>query len=999
MFSISQYFQELDFNPKILYIKNESLGLGFSMKNKIRYVLVFLLAVALPSFAGVFKEPRLLRVIRTEHFEIMFCEESLEASKLIADNCEQIYDEAFSKFQPSKHLHMPVVISPDSDSFSVTYSPKPYNRILIFEKRGEMSDYYLNDQLLDSFKREVYKAVASSVKDSVWTFFSFLGDILQPVALLNIPSGFIDGTADVMASDTDSIIPDRFALQILSQAKLDNKFPSWIEVAGARDVHPGDKLSHVACSAFTAYLQQAYGMEKFYEYWKECGSLHFFYFTTGIFYKVYEISIAQAWDDFKKSIPVNGTYEDFLKREMLTQNALAEAQSFLYSHVVNGGNRIYWFDENAKEIRTFSLGAKKSQKVMAASDITNLSVSEDGDFLVLSLFTNGLFEGMKNAHTWIYDTGTKKFVSKKIPAFNSVLIKKSSGENVVVGLENEKQSLLLRAYSNMADPKSGETLCTFRRTETPYSLCPLGMDCLALLIKNPDGYFLVQRNLESGEEHTYKLPYPVSRLSLIDGKLFLTFICPEENSFSRTGFFTLDENLLPEKLFLQTVDFSGGVNVAALDGEKIIYVAHKSFEDSLAMVDKAELKFVETDFEAIENFPKQTECEDLSFTKYEDEKGKTKLKLADYDVHRFNIFKYMINGSWLPFFPVANLGIDGYSIYPGLGLSFLTGADPFNIFSGVLSFSAGYWDYKSPTLDYTDEFCLTGVFTLTFLPVEITLGSSFQFTTEGEYNLNFLAEGKWSPGIGMSKNKLTFSASLFHQFTTEYTNKLTGEDVALKGWPKLDETFRDTFVQFGINYNTFRQVGFSPYQQKGIEFNGSFIWDFSRLPGDGKLNELSSNAVRRVLVSAGLKVPRLIPLPDYETWIVTLPANFSFNLYAFGGTTDELVAELLLIGYEAQFGIPAVNIHLKRMGLWFGYHASLIFNAEELPGLNPVNLWNYYTDFSEADYKHYFYLTAEAMLAPVFGTLTDCNLTLGLQAQYHPNEDKFKVAAKFNMKF
>ncbi len=970
------------------------------MKNKIRLSIIFflLLTISLPSFAGVFKKPRILRVIKTEHFEILFCDESLNSAKMLADNCEKIYEEAFSKFQPSKPLHMPVVISPDSDDFSVSYSPRPYNRILIFENHGNRSDYYLNDALLNSFKREVYRAVSRSVKDSVWTFFSFLGDLLQPVALLNIPSGFIDGTAELMSSEEGTILPDQFALQILSQAKLDNRFPSWIEVAGARDVYPGDKLSHAACSAFTAFLQQAYGMDKFYEYWKECGSLHFFYFTTGIFYKIYGISISQAWEDFKKSIPLNGTYEDFLERDMITQNALTEAQSFFYSYTSCENKNIYWFDKNSMEIRMFPIEAKKSQKVMSASDVTNLSVSPDGDFLVLSLFTNGLFEGMKNARTWIYEIKSKKFVSKKIPAFDSILVKKSTGENVLVGFENQSPTLMLRTYSDIENPKSGMTLNTFSRNESPYSLCSLGPDRFAFLLKTQEGYFLVYRNLSSGDERTYRLPYPVSKLTFTGSRLFLTYINPDENSFSRTGFFTLDENFLPEKLFLQTVDFSGGVNVAAITDEKIIYVAHKSFEDSLTMVDLSELRFREADFESIEILKKTDIMPSPRLSKIETADDKPKFQLGEYEIHNFNIFKYLVHGSWLPFFPVANLGIDGYAIYPGLGLSFLTGADPFNIFSGVLSFSAGYWDYKSPTLDYTKEFCLTGVFTLTFLPIEITLGSSFQFSAEGEYDLNFLAEGKWSPGIGMSKNKLTFSASLFHQFTTDYTNKLTGEDVALKGWPKLSETFRDTFVQFGINYNTFRQVGFSPYQQKGIEFNGSFILDFSRLPGDGKLNELSSNAVRRVLVTAGLKIPRLIPLPDYETWIVTLPTNLTFDLYAFGGTKNEFNAELLLIGYEAQFGIPAVNIHLKRMGLWFGYHGNLNYNAAELPGLNFVELWNYYTNFSEAEYAHYFYLTAEAMLAPVFGTLTDCNLTLGLQAQYHPKKDVFKVAAKFNLK-
>ena len=86
-------------------------------------------------------------------------------------------------------------------------------------------------------------------------------------------------------------------------AKQNNKFPSWVDVSGAKDFYTQEDLELCATSAFSAYIMQRWGWNKFLEYWNECGKIHFFKLMPQIFEKVYKITLEQAWEEFKQSIP------------------------------------------------------------------------------------------------------------------------------------------------------------------------------------------------------------------------------------------------------------------------------------------------------------------------------------------------------------------------------------------------------------------------------------------------------------------------------------------------------------------------------------------------------------------------------------------------------------------------------------------------------------------------------------------------------------------------
>ena len=78
---------------------------------------------------SVLSKPYKVYVLKTEHFDILFPKQSMKTAQIIEQNIETLYQKALQSLQSNVKLHIPILISPDSDEFSVTYTPNPYNRI------------------------------------------------------------------------------------------------------------------------------------------------------------------------------------------------------------------------------------------------------------------------------------------------------------------------------------------------------------------------------------------------------------------------------------------------------------------------------------------------------------------------------------------------------------------------------------------------------------------------------------------------------------------------------------------------------------------------------------------------------------------------------------------------------------------------------------------------------------------------------------------------------
>ena len=88
------------------------------------------------------------------------------------------------------------------------------------------------------------------------------------------------------------------------QAKLDDDFPSWRDVTGARDTYPGGTDAYIFGGEFALYLQNKYGFSKYAQFWSKAGSSLSLSFCAGIFKKTYGISLSDEWKEFKQSLEV-----------------------------------------------------------------------------------------------------------------------------------------------------------------------------------------------------------------------------------------------------------------------------------------------------------------------------------------------------------------------------------------------------------------------------------------------------------------------------------------------------------------------------------------------------------------------------------------------------------------------------------------------------------------------------------------------------------------------
>ena len=99
-----------------------------------------------------------------------------------------------------------------------------------------------------------------------------------------MPTSLTEGIAVALEStDGYGRLNDGYSLQMLRQAKIENRFPSFKDAAGARDIYPAGNVPYLFGGAFTAWVQQKYGMEKCGEFWKKGGNFYLIYHNVNVY--------------------------------------------------------------------------------------------------------------------------------------------------------------------------------------------------------------------------------------------------------------------------------------------------------------------------------------------------------------------------------------------------------------------------------------------------------------------------------------------------------------------------------------------------------------------------------------------------------------------------------------------------------------------------------------------------------------------------------------------
>ena len=825
--------------------------------------LFFLLFVcAQPLFsANVLGRPRKMFLIKTEHFDVIFSSESEQTALLLTENADNLYKKAAEALGSKNNLHMPVIISPDSDVLSVSYTPSPYNRIIIFDSPSDYQTSVFEDTMLGLFYREIYKALAQSIRSPFNQFVAkwVAGEAYQPVQLFNLPYSFVEGIAYIAESENpdEGRLNDGYFLQILAQAKLDKKFPKWSQVTTVRDIYPYDEIVHAAGAGFSAFLMNVYGVEKYAELWQECGKLHPF-MTQGIFLKVYGVTLADLWKEFEASVPLPAGLESMTGAEFSGEDKLVfpKDKEANYEHILLTDYGIVWYDRIRHEVDVYDEKGvlKIRQLLFLADNIERMSLSPDGRYIAVSHTQARTMEGLSSSSTSIYDLKQRKFLDVEYLLRDASIVMTFGRSYAVAGVNVKDALPKLEIYTMPLDDDEGELIFEkkFERNKTPFSPVFAGPGEIAYILADGTKRFLCRLDFKThldkkDDELEQKFiieadgkPLKIQQLSYIPSRggsapfYTFNFTLPHEHSFTRAGFIQLSEDFQFQNIQLTLTDVSGGYNYPVLSPDgKLFYSAKKFSVNQMRTVPFTSVPVMDSAVRAIDSAEVagelQVDGKNIDFT----------------SVRRYNPLRYMADFSFMPLFPIKTLDLSEGNLYwPGLGLTIESQTDP--CMNTQAALSAG-WTYLPMDFSWTSNIPSSylskirteslnmskdksvGIFIEnSSTPVYIKAGSLLNFNLNGEYNFKLAAGGQWKLPVGIALRHFTFDVQASYTVSTDYYDQ-TQRDIrpSLSQWPSFEDAYEMYEISAIIEYTNIHQYGYSTFEQRGLSIGmrAYSMWD------------------------------------------------------------------------------------------------------------------------------------------------------------------------------
>uniref|UniRef100_UPI00388EBC4A hypothetical protein n=1 Tax=Treponema sp. TaxID=166 RepID=UPI00388EBC4A len=380
------------------------------LKKTLVFLLFILCCRVFASGGALAESSSPLHVIRTQYFDIIFPEECCQTAHKIEDVCDDYYLEITSLLETEPYQRFPVTITRSVEVLNAYYAAIPYNRIVLYDTLPETSLDMYEDTIQSVFYHELTHAVTYNIKSKWSKRLSFISDALNP-AWFTVTTFWAEGaTVSFESKKQGGRLNDPFSTQIVNQSVIEDKFPNWRDVTGARDTYPGGTDAYMFGSMFASYLQDTYGMSKYAEFWKNAGSRLSFSFIAGVFEKTYGMSVGDAWDDFEKTLQIEHSTK--------TANLFSNKNSRISSFDVffdDTETKIAYFDSASSSLRLVILDSdgkiKKNKKLLAVTGINRVVFSSDGTKLALSRYIDKKNYKCVAAE---YDLKKKKYNEQKI---------------------------------------------------------------------------------------------------------------------------------------------------------------------------------------------------------------------------------------------------------------------------------------------------------------------------------------------------------------------------------------------------------------------------------------------------------------------------------------------------------------------------------------------------------------------------------------------------------
>lgn len=969
-------------------------------------------------------------LLQTKHFDLLFPKECEQSALFISTVCDEYFEEVCKLFHYEKAFRLPVVFSPDSDVLSVSYSASPYNRIVVYDSPAMLKAAIYSETLLVQFRKEVVRAVGSSIRSPFWHVTSkIIADAIQPVSVLNMPLSFVEGACTTLEKlDNWKQFDDARSLQILSQAKLENKFPRWQKITGARDIYPGDELAMAAGTAFASYLQSRWGIERYINFWNATGSVHLFSFTAGIFESVYNLPLKTVWKDFMEAVPLPENVDAVTEVSSKSFPLVKIKYDKIPKYLIANENYIIWFDEARNEVLQLDKNGKE-RMLFSATDVTRLSFSNDGNYLTISFYAQTSRLNIKTHAAKIFDLQKREFITDIIRIQDASTLVREDGSVQIIGFEKTRRDATSLLSSELVlykinGKKSFEKVYShaFTKNILPYLPNAVSSSTISCMVNKDGKYFLFTKNINTGKENFFALPYIVTGMERSSKGFVFSHASATPGHLQQCGIIQFDKDDTPQKILLQTTDIFGGAYYASVSDNNLLYCARYTTHGELRFISLDDFPMSEIKFDMNEtgessnnslasNVTEEKPLQDDNAPKKKHNSDKTseganqnenEIGLSENVKYgKYNPFKYIFRGLWIPMLPLAEFSFEeGYKLAPGIGVTYKTETDPFEIVSGIFSFSTAMAKPETAYMTFRNEFALSAYITTALFPVDITGGVQWRFTKYGDYTLQVLTGAKWQWPLGMSYHHLFLTAQHMWTVSTKYIDPDTGFTNQKAAWVSVPNAFHDNRFLFTLSYDNYHQAGISAYEQKGFEISGTLLLDY-----DGEKSWKYDSPLRPTQfafgINVGFKIPRIHPFSYINNFVLGLPLSIRSEWFGERGTSCNTIAEMLLLGWESHIGIPVLNLYLTRLGVKFGYNFFLEYDTVYFPDPDIRLIAEYFNVVKNATWNDFIYFSLEGTLSPNLGSLAKLQVTPIFQFEYHFREKKgerFKFTANIRAK-
>ncbi|MGN0905650.1 MAG: hypothetical protein ACI4NM_00755, partial [Bullifex sp.] len=248
-----------------------------------------------------------LKKAETEHFTLVFSEDSLSTARYLFYVMEECYDELTVFFGEDPHLSMPVYIKEDENSFNAYFSSFPSNHIVIYSAHVPQSLSFGSDTLKLVFLHELTHAFTFSFRGTLGKITTAVfGDGADAANLLHFLYFLQEGIAVYTESrNGNGRLSDPFMLSSITEAVSEGIDVSYMDASGGRDIKPYGDLGYIYGGAFLRHAAEKYGEERLAEFFVKI-SKGVFSFPQNTWSDMFCKTLWDEWKEFMASVTPPG---------------------------------------------------------------------------------------------------------------------------------------------------------------------------------------------------------------------------------------------------------------------------------------------------------------------------------------------------------------------------------------------------------------------------------------------------------------------------------------------------------------------------------------------------------------------------------------------------------------------------------------------------------------------------------------------------------------------